>query len=542
MSRKREVAPEMEGKSDLIKIMVPAVGGQGGGVLTEWLVQAFFLEDYDVQGISLPGLSQRGGSTVYYLEAHPRPEADDKPIIFAQFPVPGEVDVIISQEFLELGRALQLGYGSDRTTIVTSTHRIYSTLEKMPIGSGIYSDENLRKIATAFSSKLIELNALQLAKDNGMDDLAVNAILFGALAASGSIPLSKASFVSSIEKVGVAVKTNLRGFEVGWNFVSSSKAGDAGKKQVVWETFVRTMADQLEEYEREVYLGKVSRIETEFPKQLREILAESLYRLIDYQDAEYADRYIDDVREVLTLDESMKGNLKLTEHFARNLALLMSYEDGIRVAELKIKSDRFKRIKEEMRLRDDQVFKVIDYLKPDAEELYGLLPNVVIAPFVRVIESSLFKKIWRRKRPVTFAQTPTTTSFSGFLRLWLMTKMKFMRPGSYRFKKERALMDKYKESTLYYAGLDYKLGSLVARSGSMVKGYGKVRRRTIKAFYRFIDNIIFPLSEFERNKRKNYDITLEVGEEALKLVSGESVEGIDKAEKLAREIMEQRAA
>ncbi len=532
----------MEGKSDLIKIMVPAVGGQGGGVLTEWLVQAFFLEDYDVQGISLPGLSQRGGSTVYYLEAHPRPEADDKPIIFAQFPVPGEVDVIISQEFLELGRALQLGYGSDRTTIVTSTHRIYSTLEKMPIGSGIYSDENLRKIATAFSSKLIELNALQLAKDNGMDDLAVNAILFGALAASGSIPLSKASFVSSVEKVGVAVKTNLRGFEVGWNFVSSSKAGDAGKKQVVWETFVRTRADQLEEYEREVYLGKVSRIETEFPKQLREILAESLYRLIDYQDAEYADRYIDDVREVLALDESMKGNLKLTEHFARNLALLMSYEDGIRVAELKIKSDRFKRIKEEMRLRDDQVFKVIDYLKPDAEELYGLLPNVVIAPFVRVIESSLFKKIWRRKRPVTFAQTPTTTSFSGFLRLWLLTKMKFMRPGSYRFKKERALMDKYKESTLYYAGLDYKLGSLVARSGSMVKGYGKVRRRTIKAFYRFIDNIIFPLSEFERNKRKNYDITLEVGEEALKLVSGESVEGIDKAEKLAREIMEQRAA
>mgnify|MGYP002478755230 CR=1 FL=1 len=152
MSRKREVAPEMEGKSDLIKIMVPAVGGQGGGVLTEWLVQAFFLEDYDVQGISLPGLSQRGGSTVYYLEAHPKPENDDKPIIFAQFPVPGEVDVIISQEFLELGRALQLGYGSDRTTIVTSTHRIYSTLEKMPIGSGIYSDEILRIIASPFNS------------------------------------------------------------------------------------------------------------------------------------------------------------------------------------------------------------------------------------------------------------------------------------------------------------------------------------------------------------------------------------------------------
>ncbi len=542
MSRKREVTSEMEGKSDLIKIMVPAVGGQGGGVLTEWLVQAFFLENYDVQGISLPGLSQRGGSTVYYLEAHPRPESPDKQIIFAQFPVPGEVDVIISQEFLELGRALQLGYGSDRTTIVTSTHRIYSTLEKMPIGSGIYSDENLRKIATAFSSKLIELNALQLAKDNGMDDLAVNAILFGALAASGRLPLSKASFISSVEKVGVAVKTNLRGFDVGWSFVSSRKYAESEKKAVVWETFVKARADRLEEYEREVYLGKVSRIETEFPSQLREIIAESLYRLIDYQDEGYADTYIDDVREIYRLDESMKGNLKLTEHFARNLALLMSYEDGIRVAELKIKSERFKRIKEEMRLRDDQVFKVVDYLKPDAEELYGLLPNIIIAPFVRIIESPIFRKIWRRKKPITFAQTPTTTSFSGYLRLWMMTKIKFMRPHSYRFRKERALMRKYRESTIYYAGLDYKLGSLIARSGSMVKGYGKVRRRTIKAFYRFIDNIVFPLSEFERNKRKNYDITIEVAEEALKLISGESVEGIDKAERLAREILEQRAA
>ena len=57
----------MQGKNDLIKILIPAVGGQGGGVLTEWLVQAFFKEEFDVQGISLPGLSQRGGSTVWQL-------------------------------------------------------------------------------------------------------------------------------------------------------------------------------------------------------------------------------------------------------------------------------------------------------------------------------------------------------------------------------------------------------------------------------------------------------------------------------------------
>ena len=534
----------MQTKSDLIKVLIPAVGGQGGGVLTEWLVQAFFVEEYDVQGISLPGLSQRGGSTVYYLEAYPSAEARDKQIIFAQFPVPGEVDVIVAQEFLELGRALELGYGSDKTTIVTSTHRVYSTLEKMPIGSGIYSEENLRKIASGFSSRLIEIDALKLSKENGMDELAINAILLGALSASGAIPVSRESFLKAIDQVGVAVKTNKRAFEVGWDFVKSGKSSDFSKKPtMVWESFLKERADKLGEYEREEYLAGISKVETSYPTALREILAESLYRLIEYQDVDYANKYMDLVRNIYEIDERAKGGgYKLTEHFAKNLALLMSYEDGIRVAELKIKSDRFKRIREEMRLRDDQVFKVIDYLKPDSEEIYGLMPYVIVAPFVRITQSQVFKKIWRRKKPLTLGQTPVTTSFSGFARLWLLTKIKFLRPHSYRYKQEHRLIGRYIESVVYYSDLDYQIGCLVAKSASIVKGYGKVRRRTTNAFLRYLDNVIFPLAEFEKSKRKNYDITLEIGEEAFKLVSGESVEGIDKAEKLAQEVLEERAA
>jgi indolepyruvate ferredoxin oxidoreductase beta subunit len=530
-------------KHDLIKILVPAVGGQGGGVLTEWLVQAFFLEDYDVQGISLPGLSQRGGSTVYYLEAHPRSASGDKQVIFAQFPVPGEVDIIVAQEFLELGRALQLGYGSDKTTIITSTHRIFSTLEKMPVGSGIYSDENLRKLAASFSSKFIELNALQLSKDNGMDELAVNAILFGALAASGAMQLGRGSFEKSIEKIGVSVKTNLRAFEVGYGYVSSHMVPELRKPAVVWESFVQERADKLEEYDREEYLGRVSRLETLFPPNLREILAESVFRLLEYQGAGYADAYVDSVRTVFEIDRKSKGGgFKLTEYFAKNLALLMSFEDGIRVAELKIKSERFKRIKEEMRLRDDQVFKVVDYLKPDAEELYGLLPYFLVAPVVRFTNTGMFKKLWTRKKPLTFGQTPTTTSFTGFARLWFLTKIKFMRPYSYRFRKEHALIKKYMDSVKYYSSLDYRVGCLVAKSASMIKGYGKVRRRTTNAFLRYIENVVSPVAEFEKTKRKNFDITLEMGEEALEIISGESVNGIDKAEKLAQDMLEQRAA
>lgn len=532
----------MQKKSDLIKILIPAVGGQGGGVLTEWVVQAFFLEDFDAQGISLPGLSQRGGSTVYYLEAHPKPESEDKSIIFAQFPVPGEVDIILAQEFLELGRALELGYGSDKTTIITSSHRVYSTLEKMPIGSGIYSDENLRKLAEGFSSKFIELNALELSKQNDMDELAVNAILLGALCASGAVPIDKQSFIRSIEMVGVAVNASLKAFEVGWEYAQIGDDLNAGSL-AKWSSFVSERADKLEDKEKEEYLAKISNIESEYPENLREILAESVYRLIDYQDMNYADKYLGEVNSIKIIDSNMRGtNYILTELFAKNLALLMSFEDGIRVAELKIKSDRFKRIREEMRLKDDQVFHVVDYLKPDAEEIYGLLPNVIVAPVLSFTQTKLFKKIWRRKKPLTMGQTPVTNSFSGYFRMWMLTKIKFLRPHSFRYKKEHKLIKRYIESINKYASYDYKLGCLVAKSAQVVKGYGRVRRRTMDAFCRFLDNVISPLAEYESNNRKNFDITLEIGQEAYTLISGETIDGIDKAEKLAQDVLEKRAA
>ncbi|MCI0453420.1 MAG: indolepyruvate oxidoreductase subunit beta family protein [Candidatus Dadabacteria bacterium] len=532
----------MERRSELLKMLIPAVGGQGGGVLTDWLVQAFLTEGFEVQGIGLPGLSQRGGSTIYYLEAHPKINPNEKQIIFSQYPVPGDVDVILAQEFLELGRVLEQGYGSDKTTIVTSTHRIYSTLEKMPISSGIYSDENLRKLAINFSSRFVGFNALEIAKENGMDELGVNAILLGALGASEALPISEASYLKAIEQTGVAVGNNIKAFRTGWELIRSGKYEEAkAKPQIKWEDFIKERAQRLDSKRAEEYITLISEIESEYPSRLREILAEAVFRLIDYQDVWYARKYMKELKGILDIDKEMKGGFKLIELFAKNLALLMSYEDGIRVAELKIKPERFKRIKEEMRIRDDQMLRVTDYLKPDAEEIYGLLPNLLVAPIVRFTETGLFRSFWPENKKLTVGQKPITTSFSGFLRLWILTKLKFIRPYSYRYHKEYSLIKKYRTNIEKFARLNYELGCLVAKSAQMVKGYGRVRRKTMDAFNRFLDNVIKPLVEFERKTRKGYHLTLDVGEKSLKLISS-STEEINKAERLAQEVMQGKAA
>jgi hypothetical protein len=116
-----------------------------------------------------------------------------------------------------------------------------------------------------------------------------------------------------------------------------------------------------------------------------------------------------------------------------------------------------------------------------------------------------------------------------------------MRPYSYRYHKEHSLIKKYKIQVAKLARINYDIGCLVAKSGQMVKGYGKVRRRTMDAFSRFLDNVITPLVEFEKKNRKSFSLTLEIGEKSLSLIAA-STDGIDKAEELARGILQEKAA
>ena len=66
------------------------------------------------------------------------------------FPTPGEVDVVIASELMESGRAVQRGFSTaDRTTLITSTNRVYSIDEKIALGDGRVDDEQLLEAARA---------------------------------------------------------------------------------------------------------------------------------------------------------------------------------------------------------------------------------------------------------------------------------------------------------------------------------------------------------------------------------------------------------
>jgi indolepyruvate ferredoxin oxidoreductase beta subunit len=111
-----------------ISILIGALGGEGGGVLSNWLIAAAAAADFPVQGTSVPGVAQRTGATTYYVEIFPETRtalAGRKPIL-SLYPGVGDVDLVVASELLEAARAAENCFvAPERTVLIAPTHRNY---------------------------------------------------------------------------------------------------------------------------------------------------------------------------------------------------------------------------------------------------------------------------------------------------------------------------------------------------------------------------------------------------------------------------------
>ena len=129
-----------------ISILLCALGGEGGGVLAEWLADSARRAGYPAQATSIPGVAQRTGATTYYLEFFPVPltELAGKRPVFGLNPLPGRLDLLVSSELLETARQIGNGLASStHTRVITSSSRTLTTAEKMQIGDGRQDDTAL---------------------------------------------------------------------------------------------------------------------------------------------------------------------------------------------------------------------------------------------------------------------------------------------------------------------------------------------------------------------------------------------------------------
>src|SRR3989440_7204733 len=199
-----------------ITILIAALGGEGGGVMADWLMEAATASDLPAQATSIPGVAQRTGATTYYLEIYParRAELGGKEPVLSLTPSPGNVDIMVASELVEAGRAMANGYVSpSRTTLIASTHRIYATSEKMQMGDGRYDSGRVIEAAKQLAQYAVLFDMRKLAQESGT---VINAVLFGAMAGSGGLPLTREACEQAIRRGGRGADASLRGFAAGY--------------------------------------------------------------------------------------------------------------------------------------------------------------------------------------------------------------------------------------------------------------------------------------------------------------------------------------
>ena len=430
-----------------ITVLVAALGGEGGGVMADWLMHAATACGYPAQATSIPGVAQRTGATTYYLEIFPaqREALGGREPVMSLTPSPGNVDMMVASELLEAGRAMQNGYVTpDRTTLIASTHRIYATMEKMQMADGRFSSERVLAAAKQLAQRAVLFDMRQLAQDSGT---VINAVLFGAMAGSGALPLPREACEAAIRRSGKGAEASLRGFATGYDIAAGARQTPAAEPRPV-------------------------------PPETREILQLGAARLRDYQGEAYARLYL---ARIATLGDAEP---KLIGEVGRQLALWMSYEDIIRVADLKTRATRFERVRREVGAGEGEPVVVIDYLKPGVEEVASLLPPALGRRLLS----------WAERRGKLDAYNVgmhvKTSGVFGYLLVRALARLKPWRPRSLRYAEEQALIERWLTAVRAAAPRSTALALEIADCAGLLKGYGETNRRGRSNFLAILDALV----------------------------------------------------
>ena len=447
-------------QTPILKLAIMAVGGQGGGVLTGWIVALAEAGGWRAQSTAVAGVAQRTGATIYYVEM--APESGQDPI-FALAPAPGDVDILIAAEWMEAGRAVQRGFVTpDRTTLIASTHRALSVAEKIVPGDGRADPEPVGDALAASAAKVIAFDMQTPADAAGS---VVSATLFGALAGSGALPFPVTAFEDTIRAGGRGVDRSLAAFRAGL-------AGPVDDADSPAPAPVRAIgpADKRAAWDR-----LCNRL-TALPSSARPLAEAGLRHVVDFQDTGYGADYLERVEALLAFDREDRSGL--IANGAKYIATAMAYDDVIRVADRKTRAARMDRIEGEMGAR---TLAITEFFHPGIDEVCGMLPTRL----ARWIERHPGLHGWLGRR-IDRGRRIRSDTIIGFGMLWFVAGLRPWRRGMLRHEVELAHISEWLSLVHEAAEADPRLGAEILACRRLIKGYSDTHRRGTGRFDRVL--------------------------------------------------------
>lgn len=457
----------------ITKLVIMAVGGQGGGVLTNWIEAVARAEGRAVQATSVAGVAQRTGATIYYIEI--APEGVEQPV-FSLAPSAGDVDVLIAAECMEAGRAIQRGFVTpDRTVLIASTHRALAVSEKMVPGDGIAKAEEVIAAAEIAAQRFLAADMERLAVENGS---VISASLLGALAGSGALPFPVAAFEDAIRRSGKGVEASLRAFHAGLVAVQTAATAPVmASAPVNAPSALQGPAKARAEWD-----ALATRIDA-LPEPARDMARRGLAKVVNFQDLAYGAEYLGHLDAIAARDDGHDG-YALTTEAAKYIANAMAYDDVIRVAAAKTRASRYSRIDGEMGRKDEHVLQLTEFFHPRAEEIVGLFPAGLGAK----VEASptwmaRIDRLFNRGRRIR------TDRLRGFMMLYLIAGLRGWRRRTHRHRIETDHLRAWLDQVEAYRGRNPALAVEVLRCRRLVKGYSDTHSRGLSKFDRVLGGI-----------------------------------------------------
>jgi indolepyruvate ferredoxin oxidoreductase beta subunit len=369
--------------------------------------------------------------------------------------------------------------------------------EKIEMGDGRLDPDKLLRVIAAHAQSVLLFDMDDLAQRNGA---MINAVMLGAAAGTGRLPLPEAALIAAIEAEGKAAAANLCGFHAG---IAAARQTQAEAHAVIGIAPAAPLP----------MAGEFA----EFPETTRALIAEGERRLIAYQGAAYARRYVARLRPIAAADRACGGDGKVLAETARHLALRMSFEDVIRVAEAKLDPARMSRIAREVGAKPGEPVAVIEFFKPGIEEMATILPSFLARPILALSA----RRGWLGT--VYWGMHVKSTSISGFLKLRLLAGFRRLRPWSHRFREEQLAIDEWLDLVARAAAGSAELGLEVAECAGLVKGYGDTLKRSQRNYRIIADRVIAPAIEGKWSPRQAADAVASARAAALADPEGESL-------------------
>ncbi|WP_374298348.1 indolepyruvate oxidoreductase subunit beta family protein [Paracoccus sp. (in: a-proteobacteria)] len=449
----------------IITLAALAVGGQGGGVLTNWIIDVAELNGYHAQSTSVAGVAQRTGATVYYVEMC---KDIGRTPVFALSPSEGDVDIMIAAELMEAGRAVMRGFVTPgRTTLIASTHRIAAVSEKVVPGDGRADGRAVIEAMGLAADQVVAFDMETLATRAGS---VISASLFGALAGSGALPFPRDSYETVIARSGKGVEASLRAFGLAYDCAKGTApvpAAEGVKARIRTLNVPMGLRNDWQALE-----ARLDRL----PAQAQEIAALGLKKVVDYQDIAYGAQYLDMIERAARLDAAP---FALTQAAAKYVANALCYDDILRVADLKTRASRQQRVRDEVRVKDDQVLRLTEYFHPRFEEFTTTLPARLGAWLQGSSRAEAFYA-----RHLDKGRRIRTDSLAGFGLLWVVSALRPWRRSLLRHRSEMAHVAQWFDTAMDIAATDRTLAAEVLANRRLIKGYSDTHARGLSKFDR----------------------------------------------------------